>query len=145
MGSAERRKQLKARKARQQAKKLAQRDARGQLELERIMADLSGQLHELVQAGRARIAITSIPEIRIVLAAMWNPDGVQVRAYDAKDLAALTALATAAEEHVEAEEWAHFIAHHLEAITDTAKRQYAISMIEWRPGEGPRALGPPAG
>jgi hypothetical protein len=139
MSTADRRKQLKARKARLQAKKHAQLQERGQSAEEQVRADIIEKLRDFVTSGRARIAVATIVEFRTVLAAMWEHDGVQVRTYSAKDEASLSALATAAERHISFEEWGDFLSHHLEAVADTENNQCAISIVEWKPGEGPNA------
>ena len=135
MSSADRRKQQKTKKARLQAKKHMQLQKRGRGADDHFRAHITSELRDLLTSGRARIAVATILKARTLLAAIWEDDVVQVRAYNVTVEASLTALGTAANKHVSFEEWIDFMARHLIAVADTEEKQCAISIIEWKPGE----------
>jgi hypothetical protein len=127
MSSPDRRRQLKAKKERLQVKKQAQHNERWRDMQSKIVTEVSKGLRDTVNSGGVRIAVATTLKFRTLVAAMWRRDGVQVRAYDISDLASMTALATAAEEHVSREAWAHFIEGHLKTAVDINDDQYALS------------------
>jgi hypothetical protein len=97
MSSRERRKQRKARKDRLQVKKQAQHFDPWREEQSRYLAEVGPSLRDLVTSCKLRIAVTTTIQLPTLLAAMWEHDGVQVRAYDVGDLTSLQALAAAGE------------------------------------------------
>ena len=147
MSSADRRKHVKAKKerlqARKQVRKQAKHEEKWQSVRDQIIAVASNAVRDVVTSGKARIAVTTLMSFHTLLAAMWESDGVQVRAYKVNDLDSMTKLALAAEEHVSLKVWSHFIENHLKKTLTIEVDQYAISGIEWGPGEGPPALGSP--
>ena len=138
MSSADRRKELKARKERQQLKKKAQlhdrRHEQQEIAVLRVVTTITG----LVSSGQARIAMGSFPSNRHLMAAMWSGSGIQPQVYHVKDGNGLARLSQAAIQHVSLDEWEAFMAEHKEAIRSAADGDLPISIIQWRPGEEPK-------
>jgi hypothetical protein len=147
MSTTDRRKQAKAKKARLQAKKQVRQQVRHEEKWQavkgRIITEATNAVRDAVTSGKARIAVTTLMSFHTLLAAMWGRDGVQVRAYKVNDIKSMTALATDVEEHVSMKTWSLFMENHLKKALNTEADQYAMSGIEWRPGEGPPAMGSP--
>lgn len=139
MSSADRRKELKAKKERQQLKKKAQLHDRQQALQEIAVQRAVKTITEMVSSGQARIALSSFPRTRHVMAALWSGIGVPPQVYHAKNEIGLVALSQAATQHVSLEEWTAFLGEHLDAIRSVAADvDFPISIIQWRPGEEPK-------
>jgi hypothetical protein len=129
-------------KARLQAKKKAQIRDRLQSAKGQAIQEAMDELRQIVLSGQARIAVATILELRTVVAAMWESDGVQVRAYSTKEEASIHALSMAAVRHVSEEEWAAFMLDHTEAVAAADEDDFPISLVQWKPGEGPQQKAP---
>jgi hypothetical protein len=137
MSSADRRKEKKAKKARLQVKKLTHLQERLQEQQDQDIQKILDTLSDLVASGRARIAIASALDLSIILTAMWHSDGVHLQVYRTKEVGALGALKAAAFRHVDPDEWVAFFEDHVQAAMDSDEGDLPVSMIQWKPGEGP--------
>ncbi len=145
MSTAESRKDRKAKKkARLQAKKKAQIRDLLQRSKGQAIQETMEELRQIVLSGQARIAVTTILELRTIVAAMWESDGVQVQAYSTKEEASIHALCMAAVRHVSEEEWAAFMLNHAEAVAEADEDDFPVSLVRWKPGEGPAYEAPPS-
>jgi len=138
MGTADRRKDRKAKKARLQAKKWDRLRERQEVVKGEVVQGTKDTLQEIVRSGQARIAVSSIPALDLIVAAMWDQNGVQVQTYDVRLPAAMTALTMAAErQSIGTEEWLVFMTAHMEAVVEAGENEVPISLVQWKPGEGP--------
>jgi len=141
MSSQERRKQRKAQKERLHAKKQARLSDRSPPLHAPGRAHAQETLTEIVTSGRARIALTSLDDHRQLMAVMWQPAGVQVHVCDGTDHPGMLAMAAAAkQQQVDHDEWLAFINGHMHAAIIGGSRETQISLIEWKPGEGPDTM-----
>ena len=153
MSSLERRKQRKAQKERQLAKKQARLGPRfpqvpipGQMNTRAPapgLVNAQETLTELVTSGRARIALTALDDLRQLMAVMWQPKGVQIHICGVNDHPGMLAMAAAAkEQQVSDDEWFAFINGHMHTAVMARGRHTEISLIEWKTGEGPTVIAP---
>jgi hypothetical protein len=144
MSDADKRKQRKAQKERQLAKKqgrllLRQQELRG-LALQRTM----DTIREEVSAGQVLMAVTSLPDREILVVAIWEPTGVVAHSYEVANPAAMSAFTMEANRHgIETEELAIFLSGHAQAMSEAGTGEIPVSLMKWRPGEGPATVRPP--
>jgi hypothetical protein len=138
MGTADRRKDRKAKRARLQAKKWDRLRERQQVVQVEVVQEMKATLLEIVRSGRARVAVSSIPALNLIVAAMWEQHGSLVQAYDMSIPAAMNALCMAvARQSIGAEEWMEFMTTHMEAVDEADDGEVPISLVQWKIGEGP--------
>jgi hypothetical protein len=130
----DRRKLRKAKKARLLVKKQANLHEKHYAK--DALVGFTEQVLRIVQDREARIAVTTTPDSLLVVA-MWESHGVDVHLARSNDPLALAELAVKARNHVRDEEWSAFLADHALAVRSAHGDASAVSMIEWKPGEGP--------
>ena len=144
-GSADRRKDHKARKARLQAKTSVRRHERQQVTQAGLVREHKDGLQKSVVSGKARFAIISGAASDLIVAATWEHDGMQVQTYDMQLPTAMIALGMTAQRHgFDAEMWFTFLSQHMDAVADADDGVVPISLAQWSAGEGPtdaRSLG----
>jgi hypothetical protein len=136
MGTAEsrrRRKEQKERLQRKRADRLAERQV---AQVSTALTSLTAQVSSLVADGSAKVAVGMLPGHEALIVAMWDDSEpvVRTRRLTGGDDGIAESLMRRG---IYPDEWLSFLTGFLQTGASAEPGQAAISMMQWRPGEGP--------
>ncbi len=140
MGNIDSRRRRKEQKERQQVKRQQQLAERRESHLARSLLDLESQVSGFVSSGRAKVAICMLPDQTGLIVSMWDlvhPRVLTRRVVLRHDQALDPVQAEVAQRGIGIPEWLSFLGEFMSTCASAGPGQAAISMIQWRPGEGP--------
>jgi hypothetical protein len=140
MGNIDSRRRRKEQKERQQIKRQQQLAERRDAHLARSLLDLESQVSGCVSSGRAKVAICMLPDQTGLIVSMWDlvhPRVLTRRVVLRHDQALDPVQAEVVQRGIGIPEWLSFLGEFMSTCASAGPGQAAISMIQWRPGEGP--------
>jgi hypothetical protein len=135
MGTAESRRRRKEQKERQQRKRADRAERQAAYEAT-ALTSLTAQVSGLVADGSAKVAVGMLPGHEALIVAMWDDTEpvVRTRRLTGGDDGIAESLMRRG---IYPDEWLSFLTGFLQTGASAEPGQAAISMMQWRPDEGP--------
>jgi hypothetical protein len=140
MGNIDSRRRRKEQKERHEVKRQQQLAERRAVQRTHALLDLESQVSGFVSSGRAKVAVCMLPDHTGLIVSMWDlvhPRVLTRRVVLRHDQDLDPVQAELAERGIGIPEWLSFLGELMSMCASAGPGQAAISMIQWRPGEGP--------
>jgi hypothetical protein len=140
MANIDSRRRRKEQKERQQLKRERQLAERREADISRSLTHLESQVSGFVSNGTAKVAVGMLPDHTGLIVSMWDllqPRVVTRRIVLRHDRALDPVQAEVTQRGIGIPEWLSFLGEFMSTCASAGPGQSAISMIQWRPGEGP--------
>jgi len=136
MGNIDSRRRRKEQKERQQRKRQERLAERHESQVAASLDALAGQVSGLVADGSSKVAVGMLPGREEMIVAMW--DDTEPRVCTRRLTGYHDGIPEAVQRRgIAIDEWLSFLTQLLQTCASADPGQAAISMIQWRPGEGP--------